>query len=77
LICCTIYHRDMSSEYSKAKIILELYKIFDSHRDSRLWVLDELDVKTAMKIFKRYKGHTIEQSRFTAVCSFFELLGVF
>ena len=33
----------MPADYNKANIILELYKIFDSHRDSRLWVLDELD----------------------------------
>ncbi len=34
----------MIIKYDKADMILELYKIFDSHRDSRLWVLDELDV---------------------------------
>ena len=39
----------MPADYNKANIILELYKIFDSHRDSRLWILDELDVDS-MKI---------------------------
>ena len=67
----------MSSEYSKAKIILELYKIFDSHRDSRLWVLDELDANSYEDFQQKYKGHTTERSHFIAVCSFFELSGVF
>jgi hypothetical protein len=67
----------MSAEYSKANIIIELYKIFDSHRDSRLWVLDELDANSYEDFQQKYKGHTVERSHFTAICSFFELSGVF
>jgi hypothetical protein len=67
----------MSADYSKANIILELYKIFDSHRDSRQWVLDELDIHSYGDFQQKYKGRTTERSHFTAVCSFFELSGVF
>ena len=67
----------MSSEYNKANIIIELYKIFDSHRDSTLWVLDELDVESYEEFQQKYKGHTAERLHFTDVCSFFELSGVF
>ena len=67
----------MPIEYNKANIILELYKIFDSHRDSRLWVLDELDARSYEDFKQKYKGHTSERSHFTAICSFFELSGVF
>jgi hypothetical protein len=61
----------------KANMILELYKIFDSHRDSRLWFLDELDANSYDDYLHKYKGYTIERSHFTAICSFFELSGVF
>lgn len=69
--------KHMPADYNKANIILELYKIFDSHRDSRLWILDELDVDSYEDFQQKYKGHTTERSHFTAVCSFFELSGVF
>ena len=67
----------MPTEYNKANMILELYKIFDSHRDSRLWVLDELDARNYEDIKQKYKGHASERSHFTAIRSFFELSGVF
>ena len=67
----------MSSEYDKANMILELYKIFDSHRDGRIWVLDELDVSSYEDYQQKYEGHVSERSYFTAICSFFELSGVF
>jgi hypothetical protein len=67
----------MSSEYDKANVILELYKIFDSHRDGRIWVLDELDASSYEDYQQKYKGHVSERSYFTAICSFFELSGVF
>ena len=35
-------------------------------------------MQTAMRIIQqKYKGHTTERSHFTAICSFFELSGVF
>jgi hypothetical protein len=67
----------MSSEYDKANMILELYKIFDSHRDGRIWVLDELDASSYEDYQQKYKGHVSERSYFTAICSFFEMSGVF
>ncbi len=67
----------MSTTYnSKVNTILDLYKINDSHRDSRLWFLDELDANSYADYQEKYSGASIEKSHFIAVCSFFELSGV-
>jgi hypothetical protein len=75
-IQCNTY-LNMPMENNREHMILELYKIFDSHRESRLWFLDELDADSYEDYLQKYKGRTTERSHFTAICSFFELSGVF
>ena len=64
----------MSSD-NNVNPILELYKIYDSHRDARLWFLDELNVNSYKEYHEKYFGRTKERSHFIAVCGFFELSG--
>ena len=64
----------MSSD-NKASLILDLYKIYDTHRDSRLWFLDELDAISYKEYHEKYSGTSKEKSHFIAVCGFFELSG--
>jgi len=52
-----------------------LYKIYDTHRDSRLWFLDELDAISYKEYHEKYSGTSKERSHFIAVCGFFELSG--
>jgi hypothetical protein len=52
-----------------------LYKIYDSHRDSRLWFLDELNANSYKEYHEKYSGTSNERSHFIAVCGFFELCG--
>lgn len=56
-------------------LILELYKIYDEHRDSRLWFLDGLDANSYEEYHKKYSADSKEKSHFIAVCGFFELSG--
>jgi len=62
---------------NKASLILDLYKIYDTHRDSRLWFLDELDAINYKEYHEKYSGTSKERSHFVAVCGFFELSGTF
>ena len=64
----------MSSD-NHVNIILELYKIYDEHRDSRLWFLDELDACNYKEYHEKYSTDSKEKSHFIAVCGFFELSG--
>ena len=64
----------MSSD-NHVNIILELYKIYDEHRDSRLWFLDELDACNYKEYHEKYSAGSKEKSHFIAVCGFFELSG--
>jgi hypothetical protein len=64
----------MSSD-NQATLILEMYKIYDTHRDSRLWFLDELDANNYKEYHEKYSGTSKERSHFIAVCGFFELSG--
>jgi len=64
----------MSSD-NHVNIILELYKIYDGHRDSRLWFLDELDANNYKEYHEKYSADSKEKSHFIAVCGFFELSG--
>lgn len=41
-------------------LILELYKIYDGHRDSRLWFLDELDANSYKDYHKKYSADSKE-----------------
>jgi len=56
-------------------IILELYKIYDNHRDSRLWFLDELNANDCKEYHEKYSATSEGKSHFVAVCGFFELSG--
>lgn len=64
----------MSSD-NQATLILELYKIYDTHRDSRLWFLDELDANNYKEYHEKYSAVSKEKSHFIAVCRLFELSG--
>lgn len=64
----------MSSD-NHVNLILDLYKIYDGHRDSRLWFLDELDANSYDEYHKKYSSGSKEKSHFIAVCGFFELSG--
>ncbi len=64
----------MSSD-NPSSIILDLYKIYDRHRDSRLWFLDELDANNYKEYHEKYSSTSTEKSHFIAVCGFFELSG--
>lgn len=55
--------------------ILELYKIYDGHRDSRLWFLDEMNAKSYKEYHEKYSAISKGKSHFIAVCGFFELSG--
>ena len=56
-------------------IILDLYKIYDGHRESRLWFLDELDANNYKEYHEKYTPTSEGKSHFIAVCGFFELSG--
>ncbi len=58
-----------------ANIILDLYKIYDGHRNSRLWFLDDLDANNYKEYHEKYTPASEGKSHFVAVCGFFELSG--
>jgi hypothetical protein len=61
------------SSYNYVNLILELYKIYNGHRDSRLWFLDELDANNYKEYHEKYSAVSKEKSHFIAVCELFEL----
>lgn len=63
------------SSNNHVNLILDLYKIYDGHRDSRLWFLDELDANSYKEYHEKYSSGSKEKSHFIAVCGFFELSG--
>jgi hypothetical protein len=65
-----------ANDNSKVNIILDLYKINDNHRSSRLWFLDDLDANSYEEYQQKYSNSPTEKSHFIAVCGFFELSGV-
>lgn len=64
----------MSSD-NNVNIILELYKIYDGHRYSRFWFLDDLDAHDYNEYHEKYTPASEGKSHFVAVCGFFELSG--
>lgn len=56
--------------------LLSLYKLYDKHRDSILWFLEDLDANNYPEYLQKYPGSSHERSRFIAICGFFELSGV-
>jgi hypothetical protein len=57
-------------------VLLELYKIYDAHRDAILWLLEDLDAENYQDYLQKYPGSSSEKRKFVAVCGFFELSGV-
>lgn len=56
--------------------VLELYQIYDRHREALLWFLHELAAKDYTAYKQKYAGASKERMYFTSVCGFFELAGV-
>jgi hypothetical protein len=61
---------------NNADTLLNLYQIYDNHRNAILWFLEELDAKDYNEYLEKYPGASSERSYFIAVCGFFELSGV-
>jgi hypothetical protein len=56
--------------------LIKLYEIYDRHRDSILWFLEELDAYSYEEYQQKYSGASDARSHFITVCGFFELSGV-
>jgi hypothetical protein len=56
--------------------LLNLYRIYDSHREAVLWFLEDFDANSYEEYVEKYSGASIGRSHFVAVCGFFELSGV-
>ncbi|MGI0010522.1 MAG: DUF4760 domain-containing protein [Nitrosopumilaceae archaeon] len=56
--------------------LLKMYEIYDRHRSSLLWFLQELDTPSYDEYQMKYAGKPEERVHFTSVCGFFELCGV-
>jgi len=56
--------------------LLKLYEIYDRHRDSVIWFLEDLDVRSYEEYNEKYAGASTSRLHFTTVCGFFELSGV-
>ena len=56
--------------------LLELYRIYDRHRDSILWLLEDFDANDYEEYERKYAGASKERFHFVTVCGFFELSGV-
>lgn len=56
--------------------LLQLYKLYDEHRISILWFLEDLDADSYQEYLQKYPGSSKERSQFIAVCGFFELSGI-
>ena len=67
----------MKNNYAKnIDTLLRLYKLYDEHRDSVLWFLEDLDANNYQEYLQKYPGSSNERSRFIGICGFFELSGV-
>ncbi|HEY7108262.1 MAG TPA: hypothetical protein VH415_02420 [Nitrososphaeraceae archaeon] len=60
----------------ESKILLKLYEIYDSHRESLIWFLEEFSATSYEDYEQRYHGASRERFHFVSVCGFFELSGV-
>jgi hypothetical protein len=56
--------------------LIKLYEIYDRHRDSILWFLEEMDAYSYEEYQQKYSGASDTRSHFITVCGFFELSGV-
>ncbi|MGI8833484.1 MAG: DUF4760 domain-containing protein [Nitrososphaeraceae archaeon] len=58
------------------RTLFNLYEIYDNHRQSILWFLEEFDADSYEEYVEKYAGASSGRSNFIAVCGFFELSGV-
>ena len=65
-----------ASNTSNTDTLLNLYQIYDNHRNAILWFLGGLDAKDYDEYLEKYPGASSERSYFISVCGFFELSGV-
>lgn len=65
-----------SDSGNKVDTVISLYRIYDDHRDSILWFLEQLQANDYPDYLDKYSGVSVGRSHFTAVCGFFELSGV-
>ena len=56
--------------------LLNLYNIYDNHREAVLWFLEEFEANSYEEYVEKYSGASIGRSHFVTVCGFFELSGV-
>jgi hypothetical protein len=56
--------------------LLNLYNIYDNHREAVLWFLEEFDANSYEDYVEKYSGASVGRSHFITVCGFFELSGV-
>jgi hypothetical protein len=56
--------------------LLNLYIIYDDHREAVLWFLEEFEANSYEEYVEKYSGASVGRSHFVTVCSFFELSGV-
>jgi hypothetical protein len=56
--------------------LLNLYNIYDNHREAVLWFLEEFNANSYEEYVEKYSGASIGRSHFVTVCGFFELSGV-
>ncbi len=56
--------------------LLELYAIYDGHRDSILWLIEDFDANDYYDYERKYAGSSKERFHFVTLCGFFELSGV-
>nr|MBI3612991.1 hypothetical protein [Nitrospirota bacterium] len=59
-----------------ADILLQLYQIYDRHREGLLWFLHDFTAKDYAEYQTKHAGTSKERVYFTSVCGFFELAGV-
>ena len=56
--------------------LLNLYNIYDNHREAVLWFLEEFEANSYEEYVEKYSGPSVGRSHFVTVCGFFELSGV-
>jgi hypothetical protein len=56
--------------------LLNLYNIYDDHREAVLWFLEEFEANSYEEYVEKYSGASLGRSHFVTVCGFFELSGV-
>lgn len=64
------------SPTKNVEALLKMYEIYDRHRDSVLWFLEDLDAGSYEEYDQKYAGASSSRCHFTTVCGFFELSGV-